>query len=240
MDTADARAAATLAAARNNADWCATVCRTHGIPERFRDAAWTSDRRTPPYYPDAVTLRPDAMPEDVLPWIDTASPGCSVKDSFATLDLSGAGFTELFTARWIHRAAGTVPGRPAVPVESAADLAAWQAVWHGAGDPPDVFRTALLADPSVLVLAVPAGIGPAGIGPAGGAVLNRSASVVGLSNVFAADGVDPTTIWTAALVAAARFAPALPVVGYERGRDLETALSVGFVAAGDLRVWMRG
>lgn len=41
--------------------------------------------------------------------IDTAAAGASVKDSFAGLDLTEAGFEVLFEARWIHRpaAAGT-------------------------------------------------------------------------------------------------------------------------------------
>jgi hypothetical protein len=39
--------------------------------------------RTPPYYPDAVTLLPDVSIEQVLSGIDT-SEGCSVKDSFAS------------------------------------------------------------------------------------------------------------------------------------------------------------
>jgi hypothetical protein len=64
-------------------------------------------RRTPPYYPDAVTLDRSAVGERILERVDT-SPGCSVKDSFASLDLSSAGFRVLFEAEWIQR----TPGRP--------------------------------------------------------------------------------------------------------------------------------
>nr|WP_221472430.1 hypothetical protein [Amycolatopsis umgeniensis] len=61
-------------------------------------------------YPDAVTLSQDATVPEVLDGIDT-SPGCSVKDSFACLDLAQAGFKVLFEATWIARTA-EVPLEP--------------------------------------------------------------------------------------------------------------------------------
>ncbi|MFG1642288.1 hypothetical protein ACGFMK_18535 [Amycolatopsis sp. NPDC049252] len=83
-------------AVAENASWCALVCGGG----RFGPRAWTSRRRTPDYYPDAVTLDPRATAADVLPLVDD-SPGCSIKDSFATLDLSVEGFAVLFDATWI-------------------------------------------------------------------------------------------------------------------------------------------
>lgn len=97
-------------AARVNARWCDVVCRAHGIAGTFGRHAWTAPRRTPPLYPDAVTLTPAASVTDVLDGIDL-SPGCSVKDSFGCLDLSGAGFEVLFEATWITRTA-EVPLEP--------------------------------------------------------------------------------------------------------------------------------
>jgi TDG/mug DNA glycosylase family protein len=95
------RAAATLAdtaaAALGNAKWC----RSQSSPGRFTDMAWTTRTRTPEFYPDAVTLHPAAAADDVLPFIDNG-PGASVKDSFATLDLSPHGFEVLFDATWIR------------------------------------------------------------------------------------------------------------------------------------------
>ncbi len=115
--------AVAAAAARNNADWCAAVCRSHGIQGAFGAAAWTSADRTPRYYPDAITLHPGATPADLLPRIDTASVGCSVKDSFATLDLTPDGFTELFGAQWIHRPAGApVPATPRLRASGATNI----------------------------------------------------------------------------------------------------------------------
>jgi hypothetical protein len=86
------------------------VCRSHGLVGTFGPRSWRSARRTPPLYPDAVTLAPDASISDVLNAIDT-SPGCSVKDSFGCLDLAQAGFTVLFEATWITRMA-QVPLEP--------------------------------------------------------------------------------------------------------------------------------
>jgi hypothetical protein len=88
------------AAARNNAELCELVCGAGW----FADGAWTSPVRTPPLYPDAVTLRPGVDPRALLDRVD-ASPGCSVKDSFADLDLAPFGFTVLFDAEWIVRPA---------------------------------------------------------------------------------------------------------------------------------------
>jgi hypothetical protein len=97
------------AAVAENAAWCATVCGGG----RWGPRAWTSPFRTPEYYPDAVTLDPAATAADVLPYVD-GSAGCSVKDSFATLDL--AGFTVLFEATWIACGPGVPePGWRRVP-----------------------------------------------------------------------------------------------------------------------------
>src|SRR5690349_13349736 len=87
-------------AALNNAQWCDLICRSHGARTRFDDVAWTSSTRTPPYYPDAVTLIPDLSVPDLLARIDS-SAGCSIKDSFASLNLTEHGFRLLFEAQWI-------------------------------------------------------------------------------------------------------------------------------------------
>ena len=95
------------AAARNNADWCDAFCRSRGISGRFEPECWSSARRTPPLYPDAVTLVPGVAPELLLSRIDTRE-GCSVKDSFADVDLAAAGLRTLFRAEWV---AWTEPAR---------------------------------------------------------------------------------------------------------------------------------
>jgi hypothetical protein len=85
-------------AAANNAEWCDLVCGTHGAQTRFEEDAWTSRTRTPPGYPDAVTLVPHPSVSDLLTRIDSAA-GCSIKDSFSTLDLTSYGFKVLFDAQ---------------------------------------------------------------------------------------------------------------------------------------------
>ncbi|MFC5804297.1 hypothetical protein [Streptomyces formicae] len=176
------------ASARNNAEWCDTMCRAHGSPGIFGERAWTSERRTPPLYPDAVTLSPLATAREVLDGIDRETPGCSVKDSFGHLDLSAEGFDVLFEARWIHRpAALAAPVAPDGvvwrPVRAVRDLAAWEAAWSGGDESlTGLFRPELLADRATTVLAATADRGTRIVA---GAVVSRSGSVIGISNLFA-------------------------------------------------------
>ncbi|MEU8619794.1 hypothetical protein [Streptomyces sp. NPDC048623] len=221
-------------AVRNNADWCAVMCRAHGLTGTFGPRAWTSPRRAPLYYPDAVTLAEDATAADVLTGVDRAAPGASVKDSYARLDLAAEGLRLLFDAQWIHRPAPAA--RPAAegwrPVRTAAELAAWSLAWSD-GDPDEaaLFRPDLLADSTTTILAGYAADGRV----LGGAVLTESAGVTGVSNLFTTDGLPASYAWTGAL---AHATPGLPVVGYESGDDLDAALAAGFETLGPLWVWL--
>lgn len=161
-----------LASIMDNASWCDAVCRAHGITGEFGAQAWKSACRTPRYYPHAVTVDPAAAPADVLSGIDV-SEGCSVKDSFATLDLSGFGFSVLFEAQWIR-----CPSGPPVPG------------WRRASSTD--FPAALLADRSVAVLAR----GDDRV------VAHRGPGVAGLCN-FAADDPDDAWPGAVAAVSAA-------------------------------------
>ena len=129
-----------------------------------------------------MTLHRSVLADELLTRIDT-SAGCSVKDSFASLDLSGYGFQVLFDAEWIHRPADHAGPRPGAAlgwrvVEGVDELEAWASA-HGGGA---VFRPEILDDPRVAVVFLP---GDADGGVAAGGVGNRSGDVVGLSNVFA-------------------------------------------------------
>lgn len=64
-------------AARNNADLCDSVCRAHGLAPGFHPDAWVSPRRTPPFYPDAVTLAAAVSIPRLLERVDR-SAGCSI------------------------------------------------------------------------------------------------------------------------------------------------------------------
>lgn len=213
------------AAARNNAEWCDIVCGSHGLAGRTDVEAWSVPRRSPPWYPDAVTLRPGVDAEALLARIDAGS-GASVKDSFADLDLSGYGFRVLFDAQWIHRAPTDPPlEAPLTPVTTPEDLAVWAAA-HGGGE---LFRPALLTDPRVRVLARHDDQG----GLTGGAVLSGGSDVYGVSNLFTHTN-NPRSIWHGVCATL----PRTTLVGYESTPDLTPALEAGFTPTGPLRVWL--
>ncbi|MEU7847802.1 hypothetical protein AB0B74_17745 [Micromonospora parva] len=215
-----------VAAARNNAEWCDIVCGSHGLPGRTDADAWSVPRRSPQWYPDAVTLRPGVDAEALLARLD-AGPGASVKDSFADLDLSGYGFRVLFDAQWIQRQPAPPPAdAPLDRVSTPDDLASWAAA-HGGGT---LFRPALLADPRVLVLARHDDRGVL----TGGAVLSGDGPY-GVSNLFARTGT-AHDVWRAVCATV----PDAPLVGYETTEDLSPALAAGFTTAGPLRIWSHG
>ena len=214
-------------AVANNVRWCDLVCRSLGVPTAIRRSLWVALRRSPPLYPDAVTLRPDltsdAVGQAVVPGV-----GRSVKDSFATLDLGRHGFEILFEAQWIYR----LPADPDAAigsgwtvVDSGSGLEEWSRLAGEAVDVPD----GALRDPEVRVLATAA--------QAAGGIANRTGSVVGVSNVFAHDGVTAAT-WVGIVNAVAAVFPGLAIVGYEHAEGLQAALQAGFEEIGPLRVWL--
>lgn len=89
------------ASVENNAWWCHAVCASDGILGHFGQSLWSSPTRTPPLYPDAITLTPGVSAAHVAAAIDRTRLGYSVKDSFADLDLTAYGLNPLFGASWI-------------------------------------------------------------------------------------------------------------------------------------------
>ncbi|MCX5144936.1 hypothetical protein [Streptomyces sp. NBC_00338] len=225
-------------AARNNAEWCAAMCRSHDMAGEFGPQSWAAPSRTPLYYPDAVTLVPGADPAALVERIDTGAPGATVKDSFGDVDLSGAGFQVLFEAQWIHR-----PAHAPAPssdlaldvVDDPGSLHDWALAWDAGGGNADLFRPGLLDDPATYVLAGRSADGRI----AAGAVASRSDQVVGISNVFALDG-GPDAAWPLVLGAVHELFPTLPTVGYEHGEDMAAAVRHGFEPIGALRIWLHG
>jgi hypothetical protein len=220
-----------VAAARNNADWCDLVCRTHGIDTTFEPDVWVAFRRSPPLYPDAVTLSARLSARDVVRRVDS-STGCSVKDSFASVDLSLEGFGLLFDAEWIYREPAQHPAGATAGwslVRTPDELRTWAAA-HGGGE---VLRPALVSEPAVAIVAT-----YEGEGIAAGAIGNRSASVVGVSNLFTVTG-DKEQAWAGAIAAISARFPGLPLVGYEGDAGLPAAHRTGFVSVGPLRVWLK-
>lgn len=231
------------AAVFNNAAWCDAVCRAHGHPGEFSDTLWLNHAQVPPLYPNAITLMPGGAVSQADAIAHLQLPGrWGVKDSFATLELASRGFTELFSAQWLHLA--TPPAAPASGarwerVQDANMLAAWATAWRGpsASTPLDpaqaLFRPALLEDASIAFLA--ASLQGSLVA---GAIAYRAAGVVSMSNTFFAAGA-PAELRAELLERTQAAFPGLPVVGYEHGEDLTTWSTLGFQPIGPLRVWLK-
>jgi hypothetical protein len=120
-------------------------------------------------------------------------------------------------------------------VETESELVRWEAAWAAAGSPADspVFLPTLLASCSLAFFAA-----QRNDHIVAGCVANRSsAGVVGFSNFFAPDsGRDRYRSEAVALVA--DFAKGDPLVGYDRGPELEGLQALGFRCVGPLRVWL--
>jgi hypothetical protein len=216
-------------AVENNARWCDLVCRSHGITTSWKEGFWVSRQPSPRFYPEAITLQGKLAPAEV---IDELPPGmCSVKDSFADLELEGHGFEQRFEARWIYRppTAGTPPATGWTTVSTELEFGRWLEACGLAG----VLPAALLREASVRFLQrehaheVSAGF-----------VMNRSGSVVGVSNLFSTN-VPLNEVWGEVAVLCGQEFPACSIVGYERGQDLDAAINAGFDVLAALRVWLQ-
>lgn len=241
--------------ARNNAVWCDAVCQAHNLPGEFSDSMWVNRHPVPRFYPNGVTLNPNDQAQQrqlVKRLLDSELWGhWSVKDSFQALDLGNLGFSVLLEASWIWR-----EPRPLAtpndfdlerwtPLHDRSELPAWELAWNNASidgpesRPPGVFVPSLLDDPNVVFLVAhdPNSAFTGGI--VAGGIAHRTSSVVGLSNVFilSEDERERERHWHAAVNAVRDSFPDLPVVGYERGVDLDIALSLGFETLGPLRIW---
>ena len=222
------------AAVINNARWCDAVCRSHGYPGQFTGRLWTSVRHALPFYPNVITLSPDATAAEVTDGQNPSRP-FAIKDSFARLDLAPHGLTLLFDATWIAvptPAGGDDPSWGAVTDRG--ELVRWEAAWAGGGEVIGLFQPALLDDPDCAVLAC-----RRDGAQVGGAIAYTAGGVIGMSNVFKS-GIADDPLWAGAVRAIARVRPGLPIVGYERGEDLAAARQAGFTVLGPLRIWARG
>ncbi len=221
--------------AANNAEWCDAVCQMHGLVTETDFAAWTSRTRTPALYPDAVTLAPGISVDGLLARIDR-SPGCSIKDSFASLDLVDYGFRILFDGQWIVREPKeslVVEADPRWTVVRGADaFVSWETAWRGHNGPDDVLRPGLLSFSAVTVLAalVDERI-------VGGAILNQGPKVIGISNFFTEDETIAEN-WQGCLAFVDTLFPGATLVGYESGANLDVVRSLGVTPAGPMRVWI--
>jgi hypothetical protein len=215
--------------AHNNAQWCDAVCRAHAIAGRFSYDAWTSPLRTPPLYPDAVTLRPGVDPVALLSGID-ASPGCSIKDSFCDVDLGPAGFIVLFWGWWIYYEPGVPRTSSWSNVADEQTFRAWEWEWIAHGGAPNVLHPTLLEAPGMSVLA---DIRDGEV--VAGAIAYRTDSVVGLSNNFTRDD----NSWDGCRDAVVSRYPDITIVAYEAQDSIAFPQQSGFEPVAPVRVWVR-
>ena len=230
-------------AALNNALWCDAVARSHGVAGRFDGDAWTTPTRTPPYYPDAVTLSPGADAYEVLARVDD-SDGCSVKDSWARLDLAAEDFARLVVGEWVWLDPTTPLPRLDDPaahswhrVTTADEMTEWVRAWSTDPDAEAILRADLLAEPGVHVLAARTLDDLSGPVLAG-AIVNVTGEVAGLGNLFVRDG-DEHRAWREAAGAAREVAGGIPLVGWEAGASVEAAVAAGCERIGPLAVWLK-
>lgn len=228
MATVDDRV---LAAVQNNASWCALVCRSRGLPTVSSDRLWVAPEGSPRLYPDAITLAPGLTAGEVLRDVRVRA-GCSVKDSFADLELGPHGFVELFQASWVFREAASVQSRPRLRwgvITTEDELTRWSA----AADLGELFGPGLLRDRTVRFLSV-----SDDQGGGGGAIVNRTGPLLGVSNVFTT-GISLDAMWPDLPAAVAESFDRLPLVGYEHGDQLAFARAGGFAPIAPLRVWLK-
>lgn len=220
-------------AALNNALWCEEMCCAHGQPTEITERLWICRGTPPRYHSSLTTLQPDSREA-----VQREMPG-GFKDGFYDIDATELGYKELFRASWIWRdpSSETKPNLEWQRVQRDAELLDWETSWAAGDDDaanhPRQFPPCLLEDPSNAFL----GGYQNGIRVAG-CILNVTKLVVGISNAFVLD-TDLSNLWHDLPLVANETFPDVPMVGYERGQDLEAALAVGFQAIGDLRVWVK-
>lgn len=208
--------------------WYEDICTLHGTATVLRDGLWSAVGPPPPLHSGVVAVEPEVTAEQVLERVATTAGG--VKDSFARLDLGAHGWSSLFSASWLHRpparaSRGLPPGWAVV--RTPPRLAAWTA----GHDTTDVLLPGLLRSGHLVVLEQQVD-GRA----VGGAVARLGSGTVDVSNVHAAPGHDLDWAELAAVVA--HLFPDRPLVGYERGNALASALAAGFEVTGELQVWV--
>ncbi len=232
----------------NNVHWYESIFSAQALTSETDGRVWRSHAAPPPFHSNLVVIAPNTTETDIEAYaadIEQQRPktGWCLKDSYAALDLAPLGCSMLFAADWIWHdpvpaANATIkPHLAWIRLATPSALAEWEKAWSGdttnetEGPQTRQFPDSLLASPDHAFFA---GVLDGKI--LAGGIANRSPGAVGLSNIFAPPEFLGET-WTLLLTAIAAAFPGVPIVGYERGDDLNMARSAGFVSIGKLRVW---
>ena len=200
---------------------------------------WMSRSRAPAFHSNLITLAQapsDLILASIVDLNSTLQKPWAIKDSFAIFELKSLGFEILFKASWVWREATNAIFTNAKgwkKIQSSDELRNWEQAWRvGQTVGADMqFPDALLQEPSITILGL-----PSADGYSTGCIVNTSPTVSGFSNFFS---ITPniTANYAAAAAMAQSFAPARPLVGFERGPLLACAESLGFENVGPLQIW---
>lgn len=217
----------------NNILWCGIVCDLHRITQTSNEHVWGLLSKAPEYYPDIITSSRHATSEEVMDFIGNREV-FSIKDSFASLDLAPYGFRILFEAKWIYH----VPVTDVDFTDVDFSQAGWTVVatekdlaqWVSASGVQTVNKSDLLKHEDVKIFIHEVN------GERSGFIANLGADVVGISNVFSNSY---KSIWLDIVKIVPSYFPGIPIVGYESGDSLASALASGGTSLGPLQVWIK-
>ncbi|AFS71644.1 hypothetical protein [Exiguobacterium antarcticum] len=207
------------AAIQNNFDWCRLICELNGCTVTETHDSWKATGNVPPLYPEMM-VRSHQQQLDL-------SGITSVKDCTASYDFSRAGLTHLFTAEWITRR--PILDRRALPVD-------WTVVtdlkestrFFNIIDTDDVPKTLFERSDVRLFFSEP---------QQAGFIAYSNRQTTGLSHLTS-NYLDER-LWDDVIRLSSAHFPGQPLVGYEYGDQLITALEAGFDDIGPLAVWIR-
>lgn len=233
----------------NNTRWYEAIFAAHGLASEVDGRVWLSQQRPPPFHSNLVVLSPLTSQNEVEAYVADLRKvlcpgGWSLKDSYACLDLSSLGFTQLFQAEWMWRDSLQTATREVVStlawsqVTTATELIEWEDAWSVDARNDSAARITRRFPEQLLATADRAFFAGRLDGKiVAGGIANRSPGVVGLSNVFSPQTLSEE-VWTALVSCLSNAFVNTPIVGYERDAELQLAVGVGFQPIGALRVWV--
>jgi hypothetical protein len=198
--------------------------------------------RVPALYPNFVSTDAAAAQRDCRAMVRSLRQlqlptGFGIKDSFANLDLSDAGFWCAIEGQWI----GCEPPRdrrlPADGtlsfhwLQDVSGVRRWLDVAGIAGVGAEQVCRHPVASAVVSFLAV-----QRGEDVLAGAIFTRFGRATGISNVFALD--DTLPVWFLVVQLAGERWKESALIGWEAGQSLERARAAGFSALHPMRVWI--